>query len=200
MLKIVYFDSNRCDELPRFDNLPKNVIEKISVKEKKSYRESLYAWYILQYFAEEWLGISDLHVTFNENGKPIFEQFYASISHSKGVIVVAISTEEVGIDIEKITSISRIEKLINTLYAHPLDASVNPVMHFYMTFTKKEAKMKYEGKKLGYPRHQLDVGIEDVKSLLLTIQDERYVLSYVSSVTPEVFEIKLIKNGMIQYK
>lgn len=200
MLKIVYFDSNMCDELPRHDNLPNNVIEKISSKEKKSYQESLYAWWILQYFAKEWLNISDLHVTFSENGKPIFEQFYASISHSKGVIAVAISTKEVGIDIEKVTPIAHIEKLINTLYAHPLETSINPTMHFYTTFTKKEAKIKYEGKKLGYPRHQLDVDIEDVRSLFLNIQDERYVLSYDSLFVPEVFEIKSIKNGIIQYR
>ncbi|MCM1513991.1 MAG: hypothetical protein NC090_03290 [Anaeroplasma bactoclasticum] len=200
MLKIVYFDSNRCDELPRHDNLPNNVIEKILSKEKKAYQESLYAWWILQYFAKEWLDISDLHVTFNENGKPIFEQFYASISHSKGVIAVAISTKEVGIDIEKVVPIAHIEKLINTLYAHPLEASINSTMHFYTTFTKKEAKIKYEGKKLGYPRHQLDVGIEEVRSLFLDIQDERYVLSYDALFMPEVFEIQSIKNGVIQYR
>lgn len=200
MLKIVYFNSNMCDELPRFDNLPRNVIEKISNKEKKSYQESLYAWWILQHFAKEWLGISNLNVTFNENGKPIFEQFCASISHSKGVIAVALSVEEVGIDIEKVAPISRIEKLIDTLYAHPLEARQNPIMHFYTTFTKKEAKMKYEGKRLGYPRHQLDVDIEDVKSLYLVIQDERYVLSYYSPFVPELFEIKSIKNGIIQYR
>lgn len=200
MLKIVYLNSKMCEELPQLDHLPNNVIKKISVKEKTSYRESLFAWWILQYLAKEWLNISDLHVTFNENGKPIFEQFYASISHSKGVVAVAISTKEVGIDIEKVVPIARIEKLINTLYAHPLEASVHPVMHFYTTFTKKEAKMKYEGKKLGYPRHQLDVGIEDVKSLMLDIQDERYVLSYDSLCIPEIFEIKSIKNGIIQYR
>lgn len=200
MLKIVYLNSKMCEELPQLDHLPKNVIEKISVKAKTSYRESLFAWWILQYLAKEWLNISDLHVTFNENGKPIFEQFYASISHSKGVVAVAISTKEVGIDIEKVVPIDRIEKLIDTLYAHPLEASAHPVMHFYTTFTKKEAKMKYEGKKLGYPRHQLDVGIEDVKSLMLDIQDERYVLSYDSLCIPEIFEIKSIKNGIIQYR
>lgn len=88
-----------------------------------------------------------LNVSYLKNGKPVAENCFVSISHSKGKCTVCISDREVGIDIEKITD-KDFEKTVNRTFGEKeteyfMKNRCSEV--FYEIWTRKEAYSKISG-------------------------------------------------------
>ncbi len=178
MFKIVYsFKENVVIDNFNLSILPRDVINHIEkITNIKQKQQTIHAWKLLSELVEETFNknINEFSFKYNLNGKPEFDSFYVSISHSIDIVCVAISDYLIGIDVEKIRNLNNIEtlkfKLLNNY-------NVNDEK-FFEYFTKKEAKVKAFGLKLGMPRKDLDKNVEDVGLIKLKNNESLYFLTY----------------------
>lgn len=91
----------------------------------------------------ELLGIApqDLTFTVNENGKPLVEGAFFSISHSGELVGCAVSDRPVGLDIEEIRDVP--ERL-----GRVLDGQWQTPEAFFRLWTRREAAIKCRGDRL----------------------------------------------------
>lgn len=137
-MKLYFFDISKQDE-PDKENLPQSVLTHCKKKESFSAAKSL-----IQMGAE--------NLSYEENGKPVADNCFVSISHSKNMVAVCTSENPVGIDIEKIDYDRDIKKIANRFY-HGKELELfneNPTYElFFEIWTKKEAYSKISGEGVG---------------------------------------------------
>lgn len=96
---------------------------------------------------DELEGLGAKNISYLKNGKPVAENLFVSISHSKGKCAVCVSEREVGIDIEKISD-RDFEKIARKTFSEKEREyyfnSKSPQM-FYEIWTRKEAYSKISG-------------------------------------------------------
>lgn len=93
----------------------------------------------------------DLEITKGINGKSFFQNhndIHFNISYTSGVWTFAISSKEVGVDIERIRDCK--EEIIKRFYSQEEQTYVNQIkelrnQRFYEVWTKKEAYTKFTG-------------------------------------------------------
>lgn len=92
------------------------------------------------------MGVVNLH--YDENGKPLADNCYVSISHSGNMVAVCTGESPVGIDIEQIDRQRDTEKIARRFFCgKELDFVLGaPAERFYEIWTKKEAYSKIGGK------------------------------------------------------
>ena len=113
----------------------------------------------------------DIIIQTDENGKPFTQNadIHLSISHSNDLVIAAISSSEVGVDIEKIKPVS--DSLINKVCTqkeleYVSDSSISKSekeKRFFEIWTFKEAYFKFIG-----------TGITDFKSICIFDSDLRH--------------------------
>ncbi len=92
------------------------------------------------------MGVENLH--YDENNKPLADNCYVSISHSRDMIAVCKSDKAVGIDIEFMSTDRDYRKIANRFYKNKeLECfNASPTAEtFYEIWTKKEAYSKISG-------------------------------------------------------
>lgn len=104
----------------------------------------------------------DVKIKTDVYGKPYitgYEQWHFNITHTAGMIGIAVSDEPGGIDAEKIRSADlRIAKRFFTARENfRIENSENKDRSFFEIWTKKEAYLKYTGKGLRTPLKSFDV-------------------------------------------
>ena len=104
----------------------------------------------------------DIEIKTDEYGKPYitgYEQWHFSITHTAGMIWIAVSDEPVGIDAEKIRNADL--RIAKRFFADQenlrIENSENNDRCFFEIWTKKEAYLKYTGKGLRTPLRSFDV-------------------------------------------
>lgn len=144
------------DEILLFLNkIPKAKREKIdNYKNKQRRKQSIVAEMILSNLLyKNGINYDEIKITYNENGKPYISNFdlYFNISHSYNFVLVAISKNEIGVDIEKIRNIDkRVSKKISK------EPSTEKILckseDILKAFVLKEAYLKLRG----WPFSKLD--------------------------------------------
>lgn len=92
----------------------------------------------------------DFRYTFTGAGKPSVEgyPFHFSLSHSGEYVLLAVSSHEIGADIQKIVKMDT-ERLAKRFFTpdeqKEIDGSDNPGETFFSVWTRKEAYAKYTG-------------------------------------------------------
>lgn len=88
-----------------------------------------------------------------------FEKWYFNISHTPGMIGIAVSEEPVGIDVEKVRDADfRIAKRFFTAQENfHIENATNKEKCFFEIWTKKEAYLKYTGRGLNDSLKSFDV-------------------------------------------
>ncbi len=83
------------------------------------------------------------NIAFYGHGKPYVanEDVYISVSHTGSDLVIAISTSEVGIDIEYMRS-RHFDSIAKRMFA---DKEIKTITDFYSEWTKYESKFKHGG-------------------------------------------------------
>ncbi|MBO5333217.1 MAG: 4'-phosphopantetheinyl transferase superfamily protein [Clostridia bacterium] len=92
------------------------------------------------------MGVENLH--YDENNKPLADNCFVSISHSKDIIAVCKSDKPVGIDVEFMATDRDYNKIANRFYKGKELEYYNssPTLEaFYEIWTKKEAFSKISG-------------------------------------------------------
>lgn len=94
---------------------------------------------------------SDKDIKYNEHGKPYFEHGkYFSVSHSGNIAVLAVSDDEIGIDIERLRKPN--ERIIRRCFTEAeAEFAEKSNQNFTRIWTEKEAVLKLLGKGLAFP-------------------------------------------------
>ena len=115
-------------------------------------------------------------LTFNENGKPYFENkdIYFNVSHSEDYVACVVGNVECGVDIQKIVSYKEnVAKFIfNEETVENINRSGNKNLEFAKEWTKLESILKLKGTGFLNYKKQIDVNF---KQQYFFIED--YVIS-----------------------
>ncbi|MDR2830970.1 MAG: 4'-phosphopantetheinyl transferase superfamily protein [Methanobrevibacter sp.] len=122
---------------------------------------------VLKYILSK-LGIDNYTISIDDSGKPYIyniPNLHFNISHSDQFVLVGVSNENIGVDIEKIQDLdyNGISKHFFHLLEHEkIVNSKNPIKTFFKIWTLKESYAKMKG-----------TGITDLKSFLVDIEKNR---------------------------
>ena len=92
-------------------------------------------------------GKTDYSITYNENGKPLLDFCFFSISHSSDLVVCTVSDKPVGIDTEKKKPIKKRKTylLFSNEESRYVNQAKDPSLAFLTIWTRKEAYVKAIG-------------------------------------------------------
>ncbi|MBR3515027.1 MAG: 4'-phosphopantetheinyl transferase superfamily protein [Lachnospiraceae bacterium] len=137
------------------------------IKDPRKRAQSLAAGLLVQHAAREYLGENApagiYEILTTEQGKPYFKDFpdlHFSLSHSGQMVLVALSEQQVGADIQewkelKADIAGRFFHPEETAYLRSLPASSSEKA-FFDLWCLKESYIKYTGKGLSQPLDELD--------------------------------------------
>lgn len=135
-----------------FQLMNKEKVNRIRRYKKRDQYRSVLGEMIVRMYVKNHANVSDMLFKQNEYGKPFLEGVEFNISHSSDWVVCAISTYEIGIDIEKKVNLDI--DIINHFF-HPAEINwINKgtdgerLNRFYYLWTKKESFIKSVGKGL----------------------------------------------------
>ena len=136
----------------------------------------------------------------NEFGKPLSETKSFNVSHSKGVVALAIDSSPIGIDIEKIREVN--ESLISHISNEEEKKYIHDEKSFFEIWTNKEAVVKAQGKGLsskvkdlpGLPLNSIRL-YQDKSYCNKTIEYQGYVIT-ISREDLEDFELVIIHENI----
>lgn len=188
MVKI-YYSNDPLENDYLTNNFPNaintHILEKQNLKNKMQSKRS---WELLRLVLSQELNmdIRELNIEFNENGKPTSNRCFFSISHSYDVSVVAISDQNIGVDVEQIIIDENKMKLAKKLIKKNRDITI---VDFYLMFTGYEALMKYYGKSLGYPKNKL-IFSDEYCNEIIEIDKNKYMIAYTGKKTDKIKKIR----------
>ncbi len=150
------------------EKLPENRKQKImSCRHPGARRQSLGAGLLLQYVLQDYK-LTEQDITVGQYGKPEIEGICFNISHSKDMVVCAVSEYPVGCDIEKITTVP--EGVAERFFSKGEVNYLNQVPKeeereaFFRLWTMKESYIKMTGEGLHLPLNQFELRFgEDVR-------------------------------------
>ena len=160
---------------------------------------SLYAELLIRYQICKLLLISNKEIIF----KPYLHghlNFYFNISHTRTAIVVALSDQEIGVDIEKIkqANLAISNKFFTELEQKYIFDSYDKDKAFYEIWTRKEAYLKYIGNGLKMPLTSFDVQQSKIKSKITTFQLNNYLISVCLEKNGTKFDVlKLFESQIV---
>jgi len=132
------------------------------------------AWkYLEKIILQEYhLNIKDLKLSYNPYGKPFFIDacFHFNLSHCQNVIAIALSKDEVGIDVERIKDVH-----FPSSFAKKINAKSTDSYDMIARFSALEAHFKKEGTGIIYSQLQKEIHISYQTSF--SIMDNQYILS-----------------------
>lgn len=147
-------------------------IQNVSNEEVK--KQKYWVWKVLELAVLRDLKLNPNDVKFivDKNGKWSCDNFNFSLSHTSDIVAVAISNEEVGVDIENIGRLNDADMKLKNKILHKKEnaADNNELLNLW---TRKEAIFKYIGKSSFVPNKIL---VKDYPVSSFNI-DDKYILS-----------------------
>lgn len=134
MNDLYFFELSEKNEY-KSNDMPQNVLNHCKKKESFAAAQALLD-----------MGVQNLR--YEENGKPIADNCFVSISHSGNMVAVCTSDNPIGIDIELIDEKRNLEKLSKRVFKGQelaLFENSPTAELFYEIWTKKEAYSKIDG-------------------------------------------------------
>lgn len=182
MVDVFILDITNLEVETYLNRLPSNFTEEVlKYNEPNQRKRSFFGWYLLYcLLRDRGIETSKMKIKHNNYGKPIIENFNFNITHSHNLVAVAISSNEVGIDVEYLDNRdqSKIAKTImsDEEYLKYLDDN----QLFYIIWTQKEAYLKWKGTGIQLSAlKDKKIKIEADTKLIDLSEDERYCLSVV---------------------
>ena len=120
-------------------------------------------------------GINDLIVKRDKNNKPYLENTLGlkfNISHTEGLVLLAFSKREVGIDVEKINFKFEFKDILENCFTRDEIINIdNNIISFYRYWTAKEAYLKCDG--IGLIRNLKEIEIISFENESIKINDSK---------------------------
>lgn len=201
-------------EFENLDNFQKyiNFMNFVSVEKQKKINKfrfdidkklSLFSDLLVRYIACISLNLSNKDLLFSKNiyGKPYLlgnPDFKFNISHTRDAIAVGMSTNEIGVDIEKIKSADL--KIAERFFCknelnYIISKDKRQDTSFFEIWTKKEAYTKWIGKGLTIPLTAFDVTSTEINSKMKVIQMNDYIISLCCNGVVDTFEIENLSEN-----
>lgn len=191
MIEIRYAFIDKVDKLD-INVLPTEVIDHInSIKNESRKNQSIACWSLLNKLVYSYYNknLCDVPFRYQENGKPLFDDFSVSLAHSHNIVCCALACEEVGIDVEMVRILEHFENLVDKMCYNKGEISVK---EFISYFVKKEAKIKKSGQRLGLQRNNLDLDTDDVGiKEIVNNNFEYYELAYYPNREVNIEEMEI---------
>ena len=190
MTEVYVLDITNLELEQYLKKLPNNFLVQVNkYKEENQRKRSFFSWYLLYLkFLERKINAFNLKVEFNENGKPLIEGINFNISHSHNLVAVAISSHEVGIDLELIEDKDNSKIAKKIMNEEEYQKYLKNKEYFYKVWTKKEAYLKRKGLALDFALNK-DYKIDDVVSYYIQDEDDN---NYYLSVSPSSSRVEFI--------
>lgn len=190
MTEVYVLDITNLELEKYLKKLPRNFLDQVNkYKEEDQRKRSFFSWYLLYLkLVERKLNVFNLKVEFNENGKPLIEEINFNISHSYNLVAVAISSHEVGIDLELVEEKDNEKIAKKIMNEEEYQKYLKNKEYFYKVWTKKEAYLKRKGLALDFALNK-DQKIEDVVSYYIQDEDDHY---YYLSVSPSSSKVEFV--------
>lgn len=190
MIEVYILDITNLELEQYLKKLPNNFLVQVNkYKEENQRKRSFFSWYLLYLkFLERKINAFNLKVEFNENGKPLIEGINFNISHSHNLVAVAISSHEVGIDLELIEDKDNSKIAKKIMNEEEYQKYLKNKEYFYKVWTKKEAYLKRKGLALDFALNK-DYKIDDVVSYYIQAEDDN---NYYLSVSPSSSRVEFI--------
>lgn len=119
--------------------------------------------------------IDDLIVKRDKNNKPYLENTIGlkfNISHTEGLVLLAFSKREVGIDVEKINFKLEFKDILENCFTRDEIINIdNNIISFYRYWTAKEAYLKCDG--IGLIRNLKEIEIISFENEFIKINDSK---------------------------
>ncbi|MDR2624585.1 MAG: 4'-phosphopantetheinyl transferase superfamily protein [Methanobrevibacter sp.] len=166
MMNLNYFNVSSLDMKVMSSYLTEDCLK--SLKEKYLFNRDVLlsgGGRILLKYTLSKLGIDSYTITIDDNGKPYLENYpniHFNISHSDKFVLVGVSDENIGLDIEKAQDLDY--EGISKNFFHSIEheyiiGSKNPIDTFFKIWTVKESYVKMKG-----------AGIANLKSFIYTLE------------------------------
>jgi len=126
----------------------------------ESRKQSLGAGLLVSYILKEH-GLFDNEIKFDSNGKPEVEGIFFNLSHSKNMVICAVSDKAVGCDIEHISKAP--EKVADRFFSQEEQMHLFQYSgeernkEFYRLWTMKESYMKMTGEGMSLALNQFEL-------------------------------------------
>ncbi|MBQ4560835.1 MAG: 4'-phosphopantetheinyl transferase superfamily protein [Clostridia bacterium] len=162
--------------------LPSYIDEK-KITNEKALSEKHTAYALLYKAAKEAFDI-DMDIsklTGSENRKPVYPGLHFSLSHSKGLCAVALSKDNVGIDIEQEITGERAKRIRKNI----LHENESPDTDLTELWTKKEAIFKLLGGKVFIPS-DIDTTMYNTESKKVNFGDREYTVTIATDNKTEI--------------
>ena len=141
MTKIFIIES-KAYELIKDYQFSDEIYSRISkYKVKKDYINSFIAWYYLLKILKEDYNLENPNIYDNEYHKPLIDGINFNISHSNNLILIGISNNNIGLDIEMVNPTKDLTLLKKKIFN---DESIDNEI-LIKNWTKIEATFKYDG-------------------------------------------------------
>jgi len=163
-LNYLYDNVLSSDERKRADKL----------KSKDDQKRAIYSRGLLRKKLGTYLEVdpADISFSYNEYGKPSlnpkfhFEDLRFNVSHSKDIVVYAITrNRDIGIDVEYLKNVNRAGKIVERFFSkEEIDFYISQPEHkrkwaFFALWTRKEAYSKAMGRGIGLPSKDFELNL-----------------------------------------
>ncbi|MCI8472300.1 MAG: 4'-phosphopantetheinyl transferase superfamily protein [Clostridiales bacterium] len=163
------------DKKSKLDNYKSDIDKKLG----------LYADLLLRIAIHQDLNIenSDIKLSTNSYGKPFLknnQDYHFNISHTHNMIAVAISSNPVGVDVERTREIDTgiAKRFFTKREQNYIEKSQDDLYErFFEIWTKKEAYIKCTGKGLSVPLDSFDVTGKSLSERFYTVGDGKYIIN-----------------------
>ena len=187
MTKVFVIENKIYDSIKDI-KLPDNVYNRVTkYKIENDYKNSFVAWFFLLKILKEQYNINNPFIFENEYHRPLIQGVYFNISHSNNLVLIGISNNNIGLDIEMLNSSRDFTLLKNKIFK---DEFLNDDT-FIKKWTQLEAKFKYDGTGIIYSKLKtINLIKENIQSF--DVQDSNNNKYYVSIKSNEEYEINFI--------
>jgi phosphopantetheinyl transferase len=155
-----------------------------SCSDEKVRKEKFYSWQLLSHALYNSLGlrIENLDFIKQENGKWLCDKCFFSISHGNGVVVVAVSSQSVGIDLELIDQSKKqvLEKVLTDREKTELSSNENLIEKLTTIWAKKESIYKMEGRGAFNPK-KIESSLAQTFSKIIKINEKDFAFAICSN-------------------
>ncbi|MBR2138870.1 MAG: 4'-phosphopantetheinyl transferase superfamily protein [Bacilli bacterium] len=177
--------NNLSTDLSLYSNINPKRLEKIKKSSNKLFiKEQLGSQILLNDILENYYfqDINNIQYIYNEFGKPYIKDsnLYFSISHSNGIVALAVSKEEIGLDIELIKDVKdNLALKVMSDVEYNIYKGLNKIEkinYFYEVWTSKEAYIKKLGTSITFNPSNINIDV-DVIFKNINIFNNQYMLA-----------------------
>ena len=175
---LIYIYVGKIKDFQNYKTLPKYCLEEIkNIKNENVKKQKISSYVLLKEAVKNCLNKNENFENFykNENGKPLTNDYCFSISHSKDLVCIAVSLNNVGIDIQFVNNKTDIISLNKRI----LNIEEKEPKNYLDTFTlwaNKEAMFKLNNGKIFIPK-EINTNEFNFYNKIINYKDDTYVLS-----------------------